>query len=139
MGRPQRSDASDAPEIRSKQQHQNTNSRVAHPICGIKHHELSPVHHWYKGRIVSRGDQVRDAEGNAIIFGAEDTATTLMGLVGLSATLFYGPRPGNCTSSADAVQAYLQAPIGKETWVIIPFELWCLHGRIRTTLAQSSW
>ena len=46
------------------------------------------------------------------------------GLVGLSATLFYGLRPGNCTSCSDAVQAYLQAPIGKETWVIIPFELW---------------
>ena len=66
-----------------------------------------------------RGDQVRDADGNAV-----EHATTSTGLVGFSATLFGGLRPGSCTSCADAVQAYLQAPIGKETWVTIPFELW---------------
>ena len=42
----------------------------------------------------------------------------------MTACLFFGLRPGHATSVADAVQAYLQAPIGRETWVIIPFELW---------------
>ena len=71
-----------------------------------------------------RGDQVRDAFGNAVLFGSDETATTPTGLVGLAVCLFFGLRPGHATSVADAVQAYLQAPIGRETWVIIPFELW---------------
>ena len=71
-----------------------------------------------------RGDQVRDEFGNAVLFGSDETATTRKGLVGLAACLFFGLCPGHATSVADAVQACLQAPIGRETWVIIPFELW---------------
>ena len=59
-----------------------------------------------------------------MIRDAQDTATTPTGLVGLSATLFYGLRPGCSTSCSDAVQAYLQAPIGDDTWCVIPVELW---------------
>ena len=65
---------------------------------------------------------MRDASGNLVLFGSEETATTPTGLVGLAACLFYGLRPGHATSVADAIQAYLQAKIGKETWVIIPRE-----------------
>ena len=93
-------------------------------LCGVKHYELQPSQHKYKGRIVFRGDQVRDASGNPVLFGSEDTATTPTGLVGLAACIFYGLRPGHATSVADAIQAYLQAKIGRETWVIIPRELW---------------
>ena len=93
-------------------------------LCGVKHFELHPTQHKYKGRVVFRGDQVRDASGNLVLFGSEETATTPTGLVGLAACLFYGLRPGHATSVADAIQAYLQAKIGKETWVIIPRELW---------------
>ena len=93
-------------------------------LCGVKHFELHPSQHKYKGRIVFRGDQVRDADGNPILFGSEETATTPTGLVGLAACLFFGLRPGNGTSIADAIQAYLQAAIGNETWVLIPWELW---------------
>ena len=93
-------------------------------LCGVKHSELHPSQHKYKGRIVFRGDQIRDADGNAIVFATEETATTPTGLVGLAACLWYGLRPGHGISIADAVQAYLQAAIGKETWVIIPYELW---------------
>ena len=91
-------------------------------LCGIKHFELGPQHHRYKGRIVYRGDYVTDASGNQVYF--EDTATTPTGLVGLGVTLFYGLRPGNSTSCSDCVQAYLQASIGEGTWVVIPPELW---------------
>ena len=93
-------------------------------LCGVKHYELQPAQHKYKVRIVFRGDQVRDASGNPVLFGSEDTATTPTGLVGLAVCLFYGLRPGHATSVADAIQAYLQAKIGRETWVIIPRELW---------------
>ncbi|CAE7871414.1 unnamed protein product, partial [Symbiodinium necroappetens] len=91
-------------------------------LCGIKHFELGPQHHRYKGRIVYRGDYVTDASGNQVYF--EDTATTPTGLVGLGVTLWYGLRPGHSTSCSDCVQAYLQASIGEGTWVVIPPELW---------------
>ena len=81
----------------------------------------------YEGRIVFKGDQVRDADGNPILFGAEEAAATPTGLVGLAACLFYGLRPG----IADAIQAYLQAAIGNETWVLIPWELWLPSWRQR--------
>ena len=50
-------------------------------LCGIKHFELGPQHHRYKGRIVYRGDYVTDASGHQVYF--EDTSTTPTGLVGL--------------------------------------------------------
>ena len=93
-------------------------------LCGANHFEFHLSQHKYKGRIVFRGDQIRDADINPILFGSEETATTPTGLVGLAACLFFGLRPGNGTSIADAIQAYLQAAIGNETWVLIPWELW---------------
>ena len=43
-------------------------------LCGIKHHELEPEHWKYKGRICYRGDIVKDAWNNILMF--EETATT---------------------------------------------------------------
>ena len=48
---------------------------------------------------------MRDADGSPILFGAEETAATPTGLVGLAACLFYGLRPGKGASIADAIQA----------------------------------
>ena len=122
------SDESVRPLWQLKQECRTTGRRVQIAelltLCGVKHFELHPTQHKYKGRVVFRGDQVRDAAGNPVLFGSEETATTPTGLVGLAACLFYGLRPGHATSIADAIQAYLQAKIGKETWVIIPRELW---------------
>ena len=85
-------------------------------VCEVKHYELNPAHHKYKGRIVFRGDLVRDATGAPVFFDTDSHWT-------------YRPRhcpalrPEHCTSCSDAIQAYLQAPVGQETRVIIPFEL----------------
>ena len=49
-----------------------------------------------------------------------DTATTPTALVALNLALFYG----SCVPLSDAIQAFLQAPIEEETWIIIPYELW---------------
>ena len=46
-------------------------------------------------------------------------------LVALNITLFFGMMQGNCTSLADAaIQAFLQAPLPEETWVVLGEELW---------------
>ena len=40
-------------------------------LCGIKHHEMSAEHHRYKGRIVYRGDAIRDERHQYVLL--EDT------------------------------------------------------------------
>ena len=81
---------------------------------------MSPEHHRYKGRIVYRGDQIRDESNQLVLF--EETATTPTALATLNLTLWFGCM--TCLSCADCVQAYLQCDLDDETWVILPSELW---------------
>lgn len=76
----------------------------------------------YKGRIVYRGDQIRNESNELVLYA--DTATTPTALVALNLALFYGSCEYNAISLSDAIQAFLQAPIEEETWIIIPYELW---------------
>ena len=93
-----------------------------HVLCGIKHFE-QPCDAWkYKGRIVYRGDQIRNESNELVLYA--DTATTPTALVALNLALFYGSCEYNAISLSDAIQAFLQAPIEEETWIIIPYELW---------------
>ena len=69
-----------------------------------------------------RGDLVRDQSDHIVLF--ENTATCPTGLTALNITLFYRMLEGNSTSCGDAAQAFLQAPLEEETWIIIGEELW---------------
>ena len=89
-------------------------------LCGIKHFEMSEEHHKYKGRIVYRGDQIRNEENQLVLF--EETATTPTALAALNLALWFGC--STCVSCADCVQAFLQSPLDDQTWVILPTELW---------------
>ena len=71
--------------------------------------------HKYKGLIKNEADEI-------VLYA--DTATTPTALVALNLALFYGSCEHNAISFSDAVQAFLQAPIEEETWVIVPYELW---------------
>lgn len=109
-------------ELRKKSRQQGTSIKLAEvlTLCGVKHYEMSPEHHKYKGRIVYRGDAIRDENHQRILF--EDTATTPTALAALNLTLWWG-----CVttlSCADCIQAYLQCDLDDCTWVILPFELW---------------
>ena len=93
-------------------------------LCGIKHHELEPEHWKYKGRVCYRGDVVKDAWNNILMF--EETATTPTSIIALCIALWFATLPGNSASCADAVQAFLQSVLDEDeqTWVILPNELW---------------
>ena len=93
-----------------------------HILCGIKHWEQPVEAHKYKGRIVYRGDLIKNEADEIVLYA--DTATTPTALVALNLALFYGSCEHNALSLSDAVQAFLQAPIEEETWVIVPYELW---------------
>lgn len=93
-----------------------------HTLCGMKHWEQPIEQHKYKGRVVYRGDLIRN-ESDELALNA-DTATTPTALVVLNVALFFGACERNTMSLSDAREAFLPAPLEEGTWVLVPFELW---------------
>ena len=89
-------------------------------IASIKFFELAQHLQKMKGRIVYRGDCAKDEHGAAAVYqelGANPTSVQ-----GLNACLAYGSLPGNSSSAADAVKAYVQALLSSKykTWIETP-------------------
>ena len=61
-------------------------------LAGIKHSELPEEFHRYKGRIVHRGDQIRNQSGEHVFFAENETATTPTAIAALNLTLWFGLR-----------------------------------------------
>ena len=100
-------------------------------IASIKHWE-TPAKRRRKGRIVLRGDDVRDAWGSAAVFGQLYSLPTNVQATNIA--LFYGMLHGNSIWAADCVKAYLQASLlnqdaEKMYYVCLPEELWLPHWR----------
>jgi len=98
-------------------------------IASIKFFELAQHLQKMKGRIVYRGDCAKDEHGAAAVYqelGANPTSVQ-----GLNACLAYGSLPGNRSSAADAVKAYVQALLSSKykTWIELPPELRPKHWR----------
>ena len=92
-------------------------------IASIKFYELAKHLQKGKGRIVDRGDCAKDEEGATAVYrelGANPTSVQ-----GLNACVAYGALPGNATSAADAIKAYVQALLEPkfQTWIELPPEL----------------
>ena len=92
-------------------------------IASIKFFELAQHLQKMKGRIVYRGDCAKDENGAAAVYqelGANPTSVQ-----GLNACLAYGALPGNKTTAADAIKAYVQALLKSKhkTWIELPPEL----------------
>ena len=98
-------------------------------IASIKFFELAQHLQKMKGRIVYRVDCAKDEHGAAAVYqelGANPTSAQ-----GLNACLAYGSLPGNSSSAADAVKAYVQALLSSKykTWIELPPELRPKHWR----------
>ena len=93
-------------------------------ICSEKFAELAEHLRVLKGRIVFRGDIVKDQEGAAAVF--QDLAANPTSVAGINNNIAYGMIPGHTTSTADAVKAYVQSLLDSKhaTWVQLPPELW---------------
>ena len=92
-------------------------------IASIRFWELAKHLPKVKGRIVYRGDCAKDEEGAAAVYrelGANPTSVQ-----GLNACLACGSLPGNQSSAADAIKAYVQALLKSkyQTWIELPPEL----------------
>ena len=109
-------------------------------LCGVKHAELDESKQRYKGRIVYRGDRVLNQTGDVVLF--TEVATSPTTIIALNLCLWWGPVAGHATSTADAVQAFLQSylPEDEPTYVILPKQLWLsswkkkFHGRVAVKL-----
>ena len=93
-------------------------------ICSEKFAEMAEHLRVLKGRIVFRGDIVKDQDGAAAIF--QDMAANPTSVAGINNNIAYGLLPGHKTSTADAVKAYVQSLLDSKcaTWVQLPPELW---------------
>ena len=75
-------------------------------ICHLKNSELEPIFQKYKGRVVLRGENVKDDSGSYSVFteqgssASQMTAATVMDII--------SRLPGCAGQAADAVSAYTQ-------------------------------
>ena len=76
------------------------------PLASIKYWE-SPERRKYKGRLVFRGDQVRDTWGGAAQFGEMYLTPTNIQAINLA--IYYGILLGYKITTADCTRAFLQA------------------------------
>ena len=93
-------------------------------ICSVKFWERDPEFHKVKGRITFRGDTVKDEDGKVAVF--QEMSAHPTSIQTANSNLAYGCLPGNKTTQADAVRAYVQSLLKSKykTWVRIPKELW---------------
>ena len=85
-------------------------------LCGVKHAEQDISLQKYKGRIVYRGDDIRDQDGCQVVFDPLETSTNPTALVALNIT------------TARHLQMPFKLSSGRhclrETWVVLGEELW---------------
>ena len=100
-------------------------------LCHLKHAELDPSLQKYKGRVVFRGDKVRDETGYFAVFTEQGASASQM-----SAAKFLDAiarMPGMQGQAADAVKAYTQVSLREahtllglpkekspDTWISLP-------------------
>ena len=90
-------------------------------LCHEKHAEKlrKKSEKEFKGRVVFRGDQVKDQSGNYAVFAEQGTSSSSLASAKM---LDYVARlPGNNGEDADATSAYTQTQLGGPvTWISLP-------------------
>ena len=76
--------------------------------CVMKHSEQEKSKRRYKGRIVFRGDEVRDEDGFYAVFSEQGTSASLMAVAKFLDAI--ARMPGNAGEDDDAIGAYTQIP-----------------------------
>ena len=76
-------------------------------ICHLKNAELETKHQKYKGRVVLRGDIVKDDSGSYAVFTEQGSSASQMTAATVMDTI--SRLPGCSGQAADAVSAYTQA------------------------------
>ena len=89
-------------------------------LCHVKHSELEAS---YKGRVVFRGDNVRDESSFLPVFSEQGTSASRLAAAKLLDALAH--MPSNDGIDDDDTEAYTQAEhAGEEAYVFIPRDKW---------------
>ena len=72
-------------------------------LCHLKNSELEPQFQKYKGRVVLRGDVVKDVSGSYAVFTEQGSSASAAKIMDIISRL-----PGCDGQAADAVSAYAQ-------------------------------
>ena len=75
-------------------------------ICHLKNAELEAKHQKYKGRVVLRGDIVKDDSGSYAVFTEQGSSASQMTAAKVMDIIFR--LPGGAGQGADAVPVYTQ-------------------------------
>ena len=75
-------------------------------LCFLKNAELAKHLQKYKGRVVLRGDNIKDKEGYQAVFTEQGASASQM--VGAKSLDVCARMPGMAGSAADAISAYTQ-------------------------------
>ena len=85
-------------------------------ICHLKNAEFEAKHQKYKGRVVLRGDTVKDDSGSYAVFTEQGSSASQMTAAKVMEII--SRLPGCAGQAADAVSAYTQVKIGGCTQII---------------------
>ena len=109
-------------------------------LCFLKNAELEKALQKYKGRVVLRGDQVKDEHGFQAVFTEQGASASHM--VAAKSLDGIARMPGMAGSAADARSAYTQVPLSmlsellqipehecQKIWVSLPRDRWPKHWR----------
>ena len=88
-------------------------------LCHVKNSQLDEKEHKYKGRVVFRGDQVKDETGCFAVFSEQGTSASHTAAAKFLDAI--ARMPGFAGQDTDAVSAYPQAELkGPVTWISLP-------------------
>ena len=100
-------------------------------LCHLKHAELAPELQKYKGRVVFRGDQVKDETGLSAVFTEQGASASQMAAAKFLDTI--ARMQGMSGQAADGIKAYTQVQLSlasellglpknecPETWISLP-------------------
>ena len=87
-------------------------------ICHLKNAELEAKHQKYKGRVVLRGDNVKDDSGSYAVFTEQGSSASQMTAAKIMDII--SRLPGCDGQAADAVSAYTQVKMEAHKLVKIP-------------------
>ena len=88
-------------------------------ICHLKNAELEAKHQKYKGRVVLRGDIVKDDSGSYAVFTEQGSSASQMTAAKIMDII--SRLPGCDGQAADAVSAYTQVKNGRRSQFFLKF------------------
>ena len=87
-------------------------------LCHLKNLELEPQYYKYKGRVVLRGDIVKDDSGSYAVFTEQGSSASQMTAAKIMDIILR--LPGCSGQAADPVSAHTQVKMEDDIWIRLP-------------------